>query len=247
MGRIPMEIMSYIFEFYFSDSNYSSFHYVDSGVSSHHSKIYYEGALPLGAVCRAWRYIAWTTPYLWTTLWFDFNTKTTLTNIQLAVEWLGRSGRLPLNIHLHMNSKEGKTAIRTQIYALPLIDAFNRCTSRCWSPHLEMPSSLLHRFSRIEDRCITKTLILACDDMVDVLDLEPLVAPTTLEIYGVDLLSFDINWANLTTFRATCLHIDEILAALAIAPQLTACEHESINSRDPILDFADCASIFILS
>lgn len=76
------------------------------------------------------------------------------------------------------------------------------------------------------------------------LDLGPLVAPCTLELYGVGLLSFNINWANLTVFHATCLYVDEILAALAMAPQLTTCKHESINSRDPILTFDDFPFVF---
>ncbi|KAF8893691.1 hypothetical protein CPB84DRAFT_1783140 [Gymnopilus junonius] len=54
----------------------------------------------LGAVCRSWRRIAWSTPSLWKSLKFNIEYHTTEDESGLAIQWLKRSGQLPLFISL---------------------------------------------------------------------------------------------------------------------------------------------------
>ncbi|PPQ89998.1 hypothetical protein CVT25_009638 [Psilocybe cyanescens] len=144
-----------------------------------------------------------------------------------------------------MNGKERALTPESQSLFPPLIDVVNRSTSRCHALHLEISSSILDQFSKIEDTCIIKVLILVCKDLVDNFDHGPLVAPNTIEIHGLGLDSCIISWANLTVFRPTCLYVDEIFDALAMVPQLTSCEQELMNSREHILDLDDCLTDLI--
>ncbi|PPQ65326.1 hypothetical protein CVT26_000042 [Gymnopilus dilepis] len=55
--------------------------------------------LRIGAVCSAWRRIAWTTPSLWATLILRLTSSVKLSSqTALIHEWLSRSGQLPLSI-----------------------------------------------------------------------------------------------------------------------------------------------------
>lgn len=104
-----------------------------------------KGAFHLGAVCRTWRNIAWTTPSLWTSLVFWVVYDTTEPQVQLAIEWLNRSGNLPLSIVLRNCSSE------KELLVLPLIDVSNRSLSRCLHFYLDNFTSLtlsrLHQFT----------------------------------------------------------------------------------------------------
>jgi hypothetical protein len=59
-------------------------------------------ALTLGAVCRKWRQLAWATPVLWDTVFLDIHMSMSSSLAKylpiLLLEWLGRSGMLPLTI-----------------------------------------------------------------------------------------------------------------------------------------------------
>ncbi|KDR85977.1 hypothetical protein GALMADRAFT_261608 [Galerina marginata CBS 339.88] len=113
--RLPVEISSLIFEFYvvlaarISDTR---------------------GGLVLGAVCHTWRQIAWSSPRLWTRLDIDFGPSIKETHIQLVIEWLGRSGRLPLSISIDLESKPD--GFPEELLSI-LFEGINNCSSRCYS------------------------------------------------------------------------------------------------------------------
>jgi F-box-like len=53
----------------------------------------------LGHICRNWRNLVWSTPNLWSTVYLDLSIPI---NDWVVDEWLSRSGRQPLSIHLHL-------------------------------------------------------------------------------------------------------------------------------------------------
>ncbi|KDR77090.1 hypothetical protein GALMADRAFT_428345 [Galerina marginata CBS 339.88] len=65
------------------------------------------GALPgqfqIGAVCRAWREIAWSTPKLWTTIYIVFSQGRYATQERLLREWVERAANCPLQIYLSVS------------------------------------------------------------------------------------------------------------------------------------------------
>ncbi|KAJ3515224.1 hypothetical protein NLJ89_g1892 [Agrocybe chaxingu] len=55
----------------------------------------------LGAVCKPWREIAWRTPQLWTRISISVPSSDKLDlHREIIEQWLSRSGRLPLSLHL---------------------------------------------------------------------------------------------------------------------------------------------------
>ncbi|KAH9477158.1 hypothetical protein JR316_0011075 [Psilocybe cubensis] len=86
--RLPLEVLALMFELC-----------VGKDEQDNHLVEIYE-VFPLGAVCKTWRYTAWTTASLWTRLRFKFGSRTTESKVQLAMEWLMRSGELPLDVYL---------------------------------------------------------------------------------------------------------------------------------------------------
>jgi len=87
MQKIPPEVLSNIFQFFVSSDS-------DSEQCKPHSP------LILGAICGRWRTIAWSTPRLWDSISINFNTSSLGDKLQLAREWLSRSGQLPLSISI---------------------------------------------------------------------------------------------------------------------------------------------------
>jgi len=92
--KLPSEIGSHIFRL--------SLPTFDFRVDFSERRELVAGPLRLGAVCREWRKLAWTTPYLWDTLYISIHSSTSSFLAKslpgLLREWLGRSGAFPLAI-----------------------------------------------------------------------------------------------------------------------------------------------------
>ncbi|PPQ90012.1 hypothetical protein CVT25_009652 [Psilocybe cyanescens] len=212
IDRLPLEIIAYMFEFYVNET--ASCLWLPQ-----------RGAFLLGAVCQGWRHIAWTTPPLWTTLVFTFEETTTENRIQLAVEWLKRSGGLPLSITLH--TYQGP--LENESLLVPLIDIINQSLSRCG--HLEiygLTSLTWSRFTHIRGPSFLRSLRLSPAAIVTPFDLGSQAAPTNLSISGIHLDFLIINWSNLTSFSAYGLHLNEIFKALLLSPQMITCDQNRV-------------------
>ena len=110
-----------------------------------HEDIQEEWAVPLflGAICRKWRHIAWSTPRLWTTVVVRVSSRTAKQLrgplprlVTVVTEWLGRSGVLPLTIQFSAarprERKEGYDELHeVKSLACLIIDILNR-HSECW-------------------------------------------------------------------------------------------------------------------
>ncbi|PPQ80917.1 hypothetical protein CVT25_014337 [Psilocybe cyanescens] len=202
--RLPFEVIAHIFEFYVEFT----------------SIWFYKLAGPflLGAVCRTWRHIAWMNPSLWTSLIFILDDKTTEVKVDLAIEWLGRSGNLPFSATLTvLNGREEEMFL--------LIDAINESLSRCRHLALRFFTSwTFSRFSQIRGASVLQSLIIDTPKQPDSpLDFGPLAAPYTLEIDNIPWGFLVMNWTNLTDFCGTNLFVEDILDILTLAAQMTSC------------------------
>ncbi|KAF8893674.1 hypothetical protein CPB84DRAFT_1783087 [Gymnopilus junonius] len=90
--RLPLEISTIIFSLYV--------HGLGDPENPTPRKLT-DSPLVLGAVCRTWRQIGWSVPYLWTSLTMELGPRIGPTRIQLATTWLCRSGQTPLSIKLY--------------------------------------------------------------------------------------------------------------------------------------------------
>lgn len=102
--NIPTEIVSHIFQHSLSASWETSitqldmWEFTDKGDRC--------GPLNLGAVCRAWRQIAWSTPQLWTFICQKICPSKSST-AALMEDWLYRAGDLPLSVWLSVSEHTG--------------------------------------------------------------------------------------------------------------------------------------------
>ncbi|KAF8958489.1 hypothetical protein BDZ97DRAFT_1762121 [Flammula alnicola] len=84
---LPVEIASHIFTFYVDDLWPTR----------------RRAPLRLAAVCKVWREIAFSTPRIWTSTAINLNPKQKIPpQVELASQWLSRSGKLPLFITLNI-------------------------------------------------------------------------------------------------------------------------------------------------
>ncbi|KAF8903950.1 hypothetical protein CPB84DRAFT_1706698 [Gymnopilus junonius] len=71
--------------------------------------------LRIGAVCSAWRRIAWSTPSIWATLVFHLTSSLNIVNQTILLEeWLSRSGQLPLSIRLSSSEEVSWVGISSE-------------------------------------------------------------------------------------------------------------------------------------
>ena len=105
----------------------------------HHGEIQEEWAIPLflGAICRKWRHIAWSSPRLWTTVVVHISSRMVKqlggSLPQLVTEWLGQSGMLPLTIQFSADRLKERNEGYDEVKSLAclIIDILNR-HSECW-------------------------------------------------------------------------------------------------------------------
>ncbi|KAF8190057.1 hypothetical protein BJ912DRAFT_353283 [Pholiota molesta] len=106
-SKLPAEIVAKIFT-NFLPIDVDAAYGVSVKRPGHHS---ITNPLSLGAVCSAWRAIAWSTPQLWTSISLCLN-YINRARCDILCDWLGRSGELPLYIKIYeaafMNLKDSE-------------------------------------------------------------------------------------------------------------------------------------------
>ena len=114
-----------------------------------HSKIMPNASIPLviGKVCRAWRHQAWSTPKLWSSISLLLDRRTPV-DCELLKEWILRSGRSPLSIHLRLDRT--MTTARNVIQCI--LSMVAECCERWRDVYLALPLSLYSNFDFISDR-----------------------------------------------------------------------------------------------
>ncbi|KAF4611794.1 hypothetical protein D9613_004472 [Agrocybe pediades] len=128
---LPVEVLSRIFKACFPDNTNDI---TDDDWEPGHKHV----AIPLriGAVCRTWRHIAWSSPELWTGVLLSrrFNSSSRVCDqYGIIKEWISRSGALPLNVYVYEEEDEAED--------LDVVDySWERIADecRCWEMSLEI-------------------------------------------------------------------------------------------------------------
>ena len=193
----------------------------------------------LGAICRAWRQVAWSTPKLWSTLPIALHRRGDRKYEELVLEWLGRSAQTPLDVFLvHMR---GLASVQlTEEYVdlwKPLIDIANGCSSR-WKTLNVHASDLVLAYITGDGHgtCILEYLkVVGSDGRFDsyrfsLTNAVPM--PSQLVSISMPLRSIDIDWSNLITIEIGELYVNEILVFLRWVPRLTRCTLNSLEDGE---------------
>jgi hypothetical protein len=197
--------------------------------------------LKLGAVCRKWRQLAWTTPDLWDTLFLTIQPSTRRSVAKslpgLLCQWLSRSGMRPLTIFFrHFGcSKESNShndlsnefTIKTLEFATDLvIEVINLHSGRWRNLHLDVGADIPERLCGSEQPNQLFSLELGLDGQRSptqkfIMKRKP--SPTLLTLVKFSLTSIDIGWGNLTRALLYDLNANECLEVLRRAPALEYC------------------------
>jgi len=178
----------------------------------------------LGAICRKWRHIAWSTPRLWTTVVVRISSRTAKqlrgSLPQLVNKWLGRTGVLPLTIQFSAarlrKQEEGYDEVKS--LACLIIGILNRHSER-WQDlaldiNLDTYAQKFHGSAELSNlRC------LSINGAFGGLDL-PLflteICPTYLKLSSYfSFTEFNVSWENIThiilqyTNIPTCIDVAE--------------------------------------
>jgi len=229
--RFPFEIASQVFVFCLPrqlfDSNPATLSLVwddskDSSITPFN--------IVLGSICQSWRRIAWSTPNLWSTLPIRLHRCDRKTQMDLTLEWFGRSAHIPLDVTVayDLDSIPLAPDLTEENIGLwkPLIDIVNGCSSR-WKTFVMDVPELVHSYvvGNGEPTSILERLKLGGPDFFRRLPIgfsltNALPMPSELVSGAVPLRLIDIGWSNLTTVRITNFYINECLVLLQWAPRL---------------------------
>ncbi|KAG6919688.1 hypothetical protein DXG01_002631 [Tephrocybe rancida] len=103
----------------------------------------------LGAVCSAWRALAWAMPWLWATVTLD-TTRVTATHVELLADWVHRANGLPLHVELGIRREPSthapdatadllRTLFRDSAHRIRALAVSGPCAALPHIPHLHLP------------------------------------------------------------------------------------------------------------
>ena len=217
--KLPPDVMSIIFEFcvpYFPENHIYTYTKDDTSLP-----------LSLGAICRYWREIAWSTPSLWSSLVVCVPRYDSHMATDLAQEWLDRSGHLPLSIHIISLSYTGDAV-------LALADIVNQYSARWSELDISLPDYSFNRFHAIDNHApILKFIRFHCQEDSIPLDFQPLTCPR-LEKAVLSFFPRGIELDNLTHLTLESMSIFDSFLILRTTPRLVFCEISgySLEGRD---------------
>ena len=193
----------------------------------------------LGAISRAWRRIAWSTPGLWSILPIRLHRFDSQAYKDLVLEWFRRSGHTPLDVAIAygMNFCIPPTLTEENLDLWrPLIDIANGCSSRWRTIKIKAPQRMLRYITGDgEDTCVPQSLEVfsisegpwRSADPFSLTNSKP--APSQLVLRAMPLRSIDIDWSNLTTVKFASFRVNEWMALLHWSPRLTTCEVRDLS------------------
>ncbi|KAF8876215.1 hypothetical protein CPB84DRAFT_417724 [Gymnopilus junonius] len=196
----------------------------------------YERASPLvlGAVCRYWRKVAWSTPQLWSLIAIRTGHGSNMgVLVKVAREWLDRSGTLPVSIGLHISRRPEEYPEWSDSY-YALCELVNEHSNRWQMLDIRVPGSLFPRFHGHWENPPLQSLRLydlyrGAKLKFDVNNLKP--SPKELVLDHVLPKSVEIEWNRLTRVTVVAVDLADCIWILRHTPHLRYYEIKDILQR----------------
>jgi hypothetical protein len=203
--------------------------------------------LRLGAVCRKWRQLAWTTPDLWDALYVRISPPMKHSVAEslpgLLREWLSRSGIRPMTIffhhsrfseesEVHEDSSDESTAETLASVTGLVIDVINLHSGQWQNLHLHVSADISERLCGSIQPSQLLYLELGIDGGTSptpkfVMKSKPF--PTQLTLTEFPPTTIDIGWDNITRAMLWDLTANECLEVLQRAPALKYCRAQLLD------------------
>jgi hypothetical protein len=196
--------------------------------------------LLLGSVCRRWRTIALSTPWLWASFALTITKNYWKSDVLLAKTWLSRAGTCPLSIAL--GGGDGGFAFDDDGFALggggsapggsgfengiqPLMQVFLLHCERWYDVQLYLHSDVLRSLSPAKNRLqmlqklhVNDTM----DETVDIFECAPQLRCFNLSYHSRSSM-IKVPWNQLQHFDMGSKDIDSCLELLRLTPHLKSC------------------------
>ncbi|PPQ95620.1 hypothetical protein CVT26_008649 [Gymnopilus dilepis] len=191
--------------------------------------------LTLGKICKGWRQVAWSTPNLWTSLIIRPQNSTSMTHVDLAREWLARSGSLPISIEFTSRFNEGVRADKElgQVYE-EMTKLFNSCSGRWYSLSLSLPSSSLEAFPTLEcspSMLQNLSLSATCNGQFRIPNYQRTrsFANWSPAVVEISCLNVILDWKSVLDLSLDFVDIAEVLYIFKRAPNLKKCSLKEVR------------------
>jgi len=212
--HLPVEISSYIFSIYTND--------VNSDFDPQSFIMGRDGPLLLGAVSKAWRRVAFSTPHLWNTVNIHIRSGDNIrTKVKLTKEWIDRSQQLPLHLSLVYRTSNVVEPLPNPL--IPLFNELQHVSPRWCKLVLGIPARLYPTFLGVVLRAPTLETLKLFDDADEEgyfhLPHTPSLKHLDIQL-RIPLSSISIQRSNLTTIRANKILMEEYFDILRLSERL---------------------------
>jgi len=216
--RLPVELKNNIFELLLPSRS-------EWGALEVRSRVM---PLYLASICRAWRDIAWSNPFLWSTIQIEIGKKSSISDPQSRInfvhEWILRSRTVPLTLRIVVHKIKG---FEKELKSV--IGVISQCSNRWYSLFLDTPSGDdLSVFQHNNFQChllkrlkIISKEICRKEPVVPFLNLE--VSPEKIEVCNISFKSLQISWNHLSCATVEHFTLEEISQLFQHALQMTCC------------------------
>ena len=197
--------------------------------------------LKLGAVCRRWRQLAWSTPDLWAILFLNIGPSSPLLESLpgLIEDWLERSGALPLTIFFHQHDGYSERSSAYEFAIKRIIAAMNLHSSRWRNLYLDVAADIPGRLSGSKHRNQLFRLDLAINggrSKTQNFTMKSKPFPAHLTLRNLSPTSINIGWDNVTRAAVYSLTANECVEILRRAPALEHLCASIKHSDDPTVN-----------
>ena len=190
----------------------------------------------LTSICRNWRDIAWSNPFLWYTIPIVLGTRSTSDPnwVDFVYDWIQRSRTLPLTLHTTVydnQDSEDDLEVNLEEQLIDVFDVMSQCPNEWQSLSLEIPFSFLHLFHNGDNDfkshllTVRRLRITEMDDDWDDVDqpVHPTMSPEKIEINGLTFNSLPISWNHLTSAEVSYWDLEQVTQLFQHAPQMICC------------------------
>ena len=181
--------------------------------------------LRLGAICTAWRTVAWSTPPLWATVILHITSALKIPKQESILgEWLSRSGHLPLSIRLGSSDDVPWTSAASPEGIMNIVGAH---ALRWRHIDVRLPSACYKFIPQADEKqCFPMLRELTLKppggqgDRIHRINISNSPRLTRLSLTCLYLRSIDFEWQVLTNLELESFYIDESLDMLRQTPNL---------------------------
>ncbi|CAA7265202.1 unnamed protein product [Cyclocybe aegerita] len=235
LKNLPLEIVSRIFACCVA-ADYES-------RSQHYSPRRLPLPLILGAVCKPWREIAWRTPQLWTRISISVPSSDKLELHQEIIEqWLSRSGRLPLSLHLEA-SKVAHLLQAEDTWVAFLTQLIGKYSQRCQVIEAQMATRLYRQlFTSAEaspdlDRIVLYRDYTQLNETFQIFGSSTqMTSPTNVVLWFVRPQWLQISWSKVTYLELKLCQDTAAFEILQHTPQLRSYVVNFVQPDQPSRD-----------